>query len=167
MSLLLPRDNQAHPFLLLVQPHPKAQLLQRPLTAQLLPHRITLQDLPFLPSLLQYHRTTTPLLSPQLLQPRLTAQLFPHRITLQDPLLLLSLLKFNRTTTPLPSPQRDPLSKGQVFHRRRCERFNAFNIFLEFGPYDFFSSALLRFLPRVLLRLLRRQFSIPYHLSDF
>ena len=127
MSLLLPRDNQARPFPLLLQPLLMAQLHQRPPTAQL----------------------------------------FPHRITLQDPLLLLSLLKFNRTTTPLPSPQRDPLSKGQVFHRRRCERFNAFNIFLEFGPYDFFSSALLRFLPRVLLRLLRRQFSIPYHLSDF
>ena len=96
MSLLLPRDNQARPCPLLLQPHLMAQLHQRPPTAQL----------------------------------------FPHRTTLQHPLWLLSLLKFSRTTTPLPSPQRDPLAKGQVFHRRRCERLNALNIFL--GSHNFF-----------------------------
>ena len=98
--------------------------------------RITLQDPPFLPSLLQYHRTTTPL-SPQLLQRRLTAQLFPRRITLQDPPVLPWLLQFHRSTTPLPSPQRDPLSKGQVFHRRRCERFNVCYIFLRSHKKNF------------------------------
>ena len=52
--------------------------------------------------------------------------------------------QFHRTTTPLPSPQRDPLSKGQVFPRRRCEHFNAFNVFLSshnFFPVHLYASS--------------------------